>query len=75
MVRSRAGAKQMSNGVAHLLRKNKVTVLDGQGKHARKGNNAVFVSAHPDGAIRAIGVQPGARASGAYSLFRSRAQA
>src|SRR6201981_325887 len=30
--RSRAVAKQLSSGVAHLLRKNKVTVFDGQGK-------------------------------------------
>jgi dihydrolipoamide dehydrogenase len=32
--RSRAVAKQLSSGVAHLLRKNKVTVFDGQGKLA-----------------------------------------
>ncbi len=35
--RSRAVAKQLSSGVAHLLRKNKVTVFDGQGKLAGKG--------------------------------------
>ncbi len=34
--RSRAVAKQLSSGVAHLLRKNKVTVFDGQGKLAGK---------------------------------------
>src|SRR6201997_1822735 len=34
--RSRAVAKQLSNGVAHLLRKNKVTVFDGQGRLAGK---------------------------------------
>ena len=32
MKRSRAVAKQLSSGVAHLLRKNKVTVFDGAGK-------------------------------------------
>jgi len=32
--RSRAVAKQLSSGVGHLLKKNKVTVLDGQGKLA-----------------------------------------
>src|ERR1041384_5649545 len=31
VARSRAVAKQLSNGVAYLLRKNKVTVFDGQG--------------------------------------------
>jgi dihydrolipoamide dehydrogenase len=31
VARSRAVAKQLSSGVAHLLRKNKVTVFDGQG--------------------------------------------
>jgi dihydrolipoamide dehydrogenase len=34
VARSRAVAKQLSNGVAHLLRKNKVTVFDGQGRLA-----------------------------------------
>ncbi len=34
--RSRAVAKQLSSGVAHLLRKNKVTVFDGHGKLAGK---------------------------------------
>jgi dihydrolipoamide dehydrogenase len=34
--RSRAVAKQLSSGVAHLLRKNKVTVFDGAGKLAGK---------------------------------------
>lgn len=32
--RSRDVAKQLSSGVAHLLKKNKVTVIDGQGKLA-----------------------------------------
>ena len=35
--RSRAVAKQLSNGVAYLMRKNKVTVFDGQGAPGRKG--------------------------------------
>src|SRR5262249_38296925 len=34
VARSRAVAKQLSNGVAYLLRKNKVTVIDGQGRLA-----------------------------------------
>jgi dihydrolipoyl dehydrogenase len=41
IARSRAVAKQLSNGVAHLMRKNKVTVFDGQGKLAGKGKIAV----------------------------------
>ena len=39
--RSRAVARQLSNGVKHLLRKNKVTVFDGHGKLAGKGKLAV----------------------------------
>ena len=35
--RSRGVAKQLSSGVAHLLRKNKVTVFDGTGKLAGPG--------------------------------------
>ena len=34
--RSRAVAKQLSSGVAHLLRKNKIAVIDGAGKLAGK---------------------------------------
>src|SRR5215831_19082722 len=41
VARSRAVAKQLSNGVAHLLRKNKVTVFDGYGRLAGKGRLAV----------------------------------
>ncbi|HEX3882555.1 MAG TPA: dihydrolipoyl dehydrogenase [Stellaceae bacterium] len=41
VARSRAVAKQLSNGVGFLLRKNKVTVFDGQGKLAGKGKVAV----------------------------------
>src|SRR3984893_12204136 len=39
--RSRKVAKQLSNGVAFLLKKNKVTVLDGEGRLAGKGKVAV----------------------------------
>lgn len=39
--RSRGVAKQLSSGVAFLLKKNKVTVLDGHGKLAGKGKLAV----------------------------------
>src|SRR3954453_21051018 len=39
--RSRAVAKQLSSGVAHLLRKNKVIVFDGSGKLAGKNTLAV----------------------------------
>ncbi|WP_334129197.1 dihydrolipoyl dehydrogenase [Sneathiella sp.] len=35
--RSRQVAKQLSNGVQHLLKKNKVSVIDGHGKLAGKG--------------------------------------
>src|SRR5881296_3566373 len=37
VARSRAVAKQLSNGVGHLMRKNKVTVFDGDAKLAGKG--------------------------------------
>jgi len=40
--RSRGVAKQLSSGVAHLLRKNKVSVIDGEGKLA--GKNTVSVT-------------------------------
>lgn len=41
VARSRAVAKQLSNGVAYLLRKNKVTVFDGQARLAGKGRLTV----------------------------------
>jgi dihydrolipoamide dehydrogenase len=41
VARSRAVAKQLSNGVAYLLRKNKVSVFDGHGRLAGKGRLAV----------------------------------
>ncbi len=45
--RSRAVAKQLSSGVAHLLRKNKVTVFDGAGKLAGKHTLAVEKDGKP----------------------------
>src|SRR3977135_2380326 len=41
IARSRAVAKQLSNGVGHMMRKNKVTVFDGAGSLAGKGKLAV----------------------------------
>jgi dihydrolipoamide dehydrogenase len=41
VARSRAVAKQLSNGVGYLLRKNKVTVFDGDANLAGKGRVAV----------------------------------
>src|SRR5215472_9665938 len=41
VARSRAVAKQLSNGVAYLMRKNKVTVFDGHGRLAEKGRLAI----------------------------------
>jgi dihydrolipoamide dehydrogenase len=49
VARSRAVAKQLSNGVAYLLRKNKVEVFDGQGRLA--GNNRLAVE--KNGAVAA----------------------
>lgn len=45
--RSRAVSKQLSGGIAHLLKKNKVTVFDGWGKLAGKG----AVSVEKDGKV------------------------
>src|SRR6201995_421412 len=45
--RSRAVAKQLSSGVAHLMRKNKVSVLDGTAKLAGKGTLAVEKEGKP----------------------------
>src|SRR3954469_11705099 len=47
IARSRAVAKQLSNGVAHLMRKNKITVFDGQAKLAGKGKIAVTKDGKP----------------------------
>src|SRR6201987_1595302 len=47
VARSRAVAKQLSNGVAYLLKKNKVTVFDGQGRLAGNGRLAVAKEGTP----------------------------
>ena len=47
VARSRAVAKRLSDGVAYLLRKNKVTVFDGHGRLTGKGRLAV----EKDGAL------------------------
>src|SRR4051794_12597026 len=64
VARSRAVAKQLSNGVAHLMRKNKVTVFDGQGRLAGKGKIAVTKDdkAIADVAAEHIVLATGARA-------------
>jgi dihydrolipoamide dehydrogenase len=64
VARSRAVAKQLSNGVAYLLRKNKVTVLDGQGRLAAKGRLAVEKDGQPVAELAAehIVLATGARA-------------
>ncbi len=45
--RSRAVAKQLSGGIGHLMKKNKVTVYDGYGKLMGKGNLAVTRNGKP----------------------------
>ncbi len=62
--RSRAVAKQLSSGVAHLLRKNKVTVFDGTGKLAGKQTVAVEKDGKPVATLKAphIILATGARA-------------
>ena len=62
--RSRGVAKQLSGGVAHLLRKNKVTVIDGTGKLAGPGKLAVEKDGKPVGTLTAphIILATGARA-------------
>jgi len=64
VVRSRAVAKQLSNGVAYLLRKNKVTVFDGHGRLAGKGRLAVTKDSNPVAELAAehIVLATGARA-------------
>src|SRR5437867_11192870 len=47
VARSRAVAKQLSNGVAYLLRKHKVPVFDGAAKFAGKGKLAVTKDGKP----------------------------
>jgi dihydrolipoamide dehydrogenase len=62
--RSRAVAKQLSSGVAHLLKKNKVTVFDGQGKLAGKQTLAVEKGGKPVATLKSphIILATGARA-------------
>ncbi|NOG73177.1 dihydrolipoyl dehydrogenase [Roseicella sp. DB1501] len=62
--RSRAIANQLSGGVKHLMRKNKVTVFDGHGKLAGKGKLAVTKDGKPvaDLAAKHIILATGARA-------------
>ncbi len=62
--RSRGVAKQLSAGVAHLLKKNKVTVIDGAGKLAGKGTVAVEKDGKPAATLKAphIILATGARA-------------
>ena len=64
VARSRAVAKQLSNGVAYLLKKNKVTVFDGEGRLAGKGRLSVSKngSAAADLAASHIILATGARA-------------
>src|SRR5438093_4071542 len=47
VARSRAVAKQLSNGVAYLLKKNKVAVFDGTAKLAGNGKLAVTKDGKP----------------------------
>jgi dihydrolipoamide dehydrogenase len=62
--RSRAVAKQLSNGVAHLLRKNKVSVFDGHGRLGGKGRLIVEREGSPVAELAAthIVLATGARA-------------
>ena len=64
VARSRAVAKQLSNGVAYLLRKNKVTVFDSHGRLAGKGRLAVTKDSNPVAELAAehIVLATGARA-------------
>ena len=62
--RSRGVAKQLSGGVGHLLKKNKVTVFDGHGALAGKGRVAVTKDGKPVATLAAphIILATGARA-------------
>src|ERR1700745_3366701 len=64
VARSRAVAKRLSDGVAYLLRKNKVTVFDGHGPLAGKGRLAVEKNGSPVAELdaRHIVLATGARA-------------
>ena len=62
--RSRAVARQLSSGVAHLMRKNGITVFDGAGKLAGKQTLAVEKDGKPVATLKAphIVLATGARA-------------
>src|SRR4051812_712363 len=62
--RSRAIAGQLSGGVKHLMKKNKVTVFDGHGKLAGKGKLSVSKDGKPvaDLSAKHIILATGARA-------------
>jgi dihydrolipoyl dehydrogenase len=62
--RSRAVAKQLSSGVAHLMRKNKITVFDGEGRLAGRNTLAVTKGGKPLASLTAphIILATGARA-------------
>jgi dihydrolipoamide dehydrogenase len=64
VARSRAVAKQLSNGVGFLMRKNKVSVVMGEGKLAGKGKIAVTKGGKPAAELEAghIILATGARA-------------
>jgi dihydrolipoamide dehydrogenase len=64
VARSRAVARRLSNGVAYLLRKNKVAVFDGQGRLAGPGRLAVAKGENPVAELAAphIILATGARA-------------
>jgi dihydrolipoamide dehydrogenase len=64
VARSRAVARQLSNGVGFLMRKNKVTVVMGEGKLAGKGKVAVTKDGKPVADLEAkhIILATGARA-------------
>src|SRR5271163_5026494 len=64
VARSRAVARQLSNGVAYLLRKNKVSVFDGHGRLAGKGRLAIEKDGNPVAELTAehIVLATGARA-------------
>jgi dihydrolipoamide dehydrogenase len=51
--RSRGVAKQLASGVGHLLKKNKVTVFDGQGKLAGKNTLSVEKDGKPVATLKA----------------------
>ena len=73
VARSRAVAKQLSNGVAYLLRKNKVTVFDGHGRLAGKGRLAVTKDGNPVAELAAEHIVLATGATGAQ-LARARAR-